>query len=379
MAILTPDRIEPLLQVAAGPCVSLFMPTHRHHPGTAQDPIRFKNALREAKRLLSDRYSGRDIRSLLDPVAALPDTEFWRYQADGLAIFRSPDRLEHYRVALAVPELVVVAESFHVRPLLRCLQSNLRYFVIALSQNSVAVYESTSSSFVAADIPDLPVEMSAFAAGAKGRGALTAHSTGAGRNARMVHAAGSSEALAKEELARYFRAIDRAIAGALGNVDAPLILAGVGYYFPIYREVSRLRNLAEDAIEGSPDAMTPEELHARAWSVAGAILRKNEDRALEGYGRAVEKDRALDDLEVIAREALGGRIRQLFLAQDAHAWGTLDRATGQLNRWNEQQGSHDDDLLDDVAEAVIARGGEVISLPRERMPGGKDVVALLRY
>jgi hypothetical protein len=35
----------------------------------------------------------------------------------GLALFRSSDLLTHYRLPMRCPELAVVADSFHVRPL----------------------------------------------------------------------------------------------------------------------------------------------------------------------------------------------------------------------------------------------------------------------
>jgi hypothetical protein len=379
MAIFTHDRIKPLLQAGSGPCVSIFMPTHRQHPGTAQDPIRFKNALKEAARLLSDRYSEKEIRSLLDPVAAMPSVEFWRHQGDGLAVFRSPDRLEHYQVPLAMPELVVVAESFHVRPVLRCLQSNLRYFVIALSQKSARVFEGTSASFAEVEIPEMPSGVSESAADKGRTGLLSAHPADSGGSTRKIHGAGGSEDSNRDDLVRYFRAIDRAIASALREEPAPLILAGVGYYFPVYRGISRLKNLTDGTVEGSPEAMTSEEMHAGSWPIAQAILRGNEDRALEEYGGAVEKGRSLDVLEDIAREAFRGRIQRLFLAQGVRVWGTLDHVTGQVQRTDMQQGSYDDDVLDDIAEAVLVHGGDVITLSPERMPAGREAVAQLRY
>ena len=124
--------------------------------------------------------------------------------------------------------------------------------------------------------------------------------------------------------------------------------------------------------------MTHEELHARAWPIARIVLRENEERALEKYRRAAAAGRSSDRLEAIVREAQRGRVRRLFVALGVRVWGTVDRTTGRVHRTDAQQGSHDDDVLDDVAEAVIIRGGQVITVPRDRMPDGLDVVAELR-
>ncbi len=378
MAILTRDRLQPLLKVGSRPCISLYMPTHRHHPGTEQDPIRFRNALKEAERLLSDRHSPQEIRSLLDPVEALPNVEFWRHQADGLAILRSPDVLEQFRVPLSMPELVVVAESFHVRPLIRCLNSNERYFLIAITQNGVGVYEGAMTSLTPTEVPGLPGGLSEFSSKKRRGTALSAHATGRGSGSRQVHAAGGAGAPPEEVLLPFFRAIDRALQRALRHDTAPVILAGVEYYLPIYRQVSHLKRLADVIVTGSPDAMTLDELRSRAWPVAETVLRGNEDRALEKYWRAAERGRTREPLEDIVREARRGRVRRLFLASGVRIWGTVDPNTGHIHRTSAQQGSHDDDVLDDVAEAVFLYGGDVITLPAERMPNAQEVAAELR-
>ena len=56
----------------------------------------------------------------------------------------------------------------------------------------------------------------------------------------------------------------------------------------------------------------------------------------------------------------------------------MDPATGQVHRTETQRGSHDDDVLDDVAEAVLHYGGDVMTLEGDRMPGGQDAAAELR-
>ena len=66
--------------------------------------------------------------------------DFWYAQMGGLALFRSSDLLTHYRMPMRCPELAVVADSFHVRPLLHFLQSNRYFYVLTLSQNNVRFF-----------------------------------------------------------------------------------------------------------------------------------------------------------------------------------------------------------------------------------------------
>jgi hypothetical protein len=82
-----------LLDESRAPAVSIFLPTHRAGQEIRQDPIRLKNLVRQAEQQLIDEGTrAAEACNLLEPVAALvEDSAFWRRQAEGLAVFRSPD------------------------------------------------------------------------------------------------------------------------------------------------------------------------------------------------------------------------------------------------------------------------------------------------
>ena len=51
------------------------------------------------------------------------DAGFWNQTLDGLAVLGAADVFRVYRLQRPVPELAIAADSFHVKPLLRILQS----------------------------------------------------------------------------------------------------------------------------------------------------------------------------------------------------------------------------------------------------------------
>lgn len=377
MVIFTREELYSLLTPQSPPCISILMPTHRHHPGTDQDPIRFNNLLKAAEALLKNRAVG-EMRGLLDPIAALSDSEFWRYQADGLAIFRSQERMVHYRIPMTLPERLVVADSFHVKPLLRFLQTNQRYLVLVISQNQVSLYEGTSYSFSPLDLGDAPAPLAEAVGIKRERSQQHVWSPGAGRGA-IFFGAGASKDSRKEDLARFFRAIDRALWETLRNENAPLILAGVEQYFPLYREASRYPFLAEKGVAGNFDAAPPDELRARVWPIVSEIFREQEEEVLSLYASSAKRHLVVDELSTMARMAVQGRVRWLLVAEEAHVWGTLNRETGEIAVSGSQQDAGSDDLLDDLAEGVLARDGDVLVVPKTRMPGGSPAAAVLRW
>jgi hypothetical protein len=354
------------------------MPTHRHHPGTDQDPIRFKNLLKAAENLLRESYPRAEVREILDPLTNLSDLWFWRYQMDGLALFQSPALLATYRLPLSVPELAVVADTFHLKPLLRFLQANQRYLVLALSQKQTTLYAGTPHSLGPVDLSELPSSMTEALGIEREEPFLNVRTIGSGK-APIFHGHGAPEASRKDDLLRFFRAIDKALWEVLREERLPLILAGVDYYFPIYREVSRYTHLTSAGVAGNFDDASPEEIHARVWPVAEATLAQQEQEALTAYRSAGDRGLATTDLVTIARMTVHGRVRRLLIAEGEHVWGVLDRESGQVTVSESQQDTRDADVLDDLAEAVLARGGEVLLLPSERMPGRSPAAAILRW
>jgi len=380
MRPFTTHELQLLLAPRPGPCISLFLPTHRRYPETAQDPIRFKNLVSTTKSLLRKQYAPKEVQELLAPVEALPQDDFWRQQTDGLAVFSSPDLTTYYQVPMPLPEMAVIADTFHVKPLLGFLQSNRHFFVLALSQNSVAFYEGAPYALGIVDMPKLPASLAAALGIGRRESILNLHSIAAGGGAAVFHGQGMPDAEnKKDDLKRFFRAIDNALWELLREEHAPLVLVGVGYYHPLYRSVSRYPSVAEQGAEGNFDSATPEEIHAKVWPIVSKLFRKREEEVAHEYVSRASQGQGTDDLHAIAQAAVDGRVRQLLVAESAHLWGVLDRASGAIVRHSSQRDTHDDDLLDDLAECVLTRGGEVLLMPAARMPTASPVAALLRW
>ncbi|HEX5513293.1 MAG TPA: hypothetical protein VFY81_02780, partial [Gammaproteobacteria bacterium] len=134
MHVLADDFTTGTFRAPEPPCLSLYQPTHRSHPEKAQDPIRFRNLVKSMEESLRQKYPKRDIESLLQPFYTLADDSvFWNTTQEGLAVLASPDIFRVYKLQRPVAELAVVADSFHIKPLLRIVQSADRYQILGLS------------------------------------------------------------------------------------------------------------------------------------------------------------------------------------------------------------------------------------------------------
>ena len=87
----------------------------------------------------------------------------------------------------------------------------------------------------------------------------------------------------------------------------------------------------------------------------------------------------MDDLQMVAQAAVHGQVRRLLVEEHAHLWGMLDRENGKVVQHVTQQDTHDGDVLNDLTECVLARGGEVLMVQAARMPSRSPVAAILRW
>ena len=141
-SLLTIESLAELASVQQSPCLSLYQSTHRHVPENQQDPIRFRNLVKELETSLRQKYTADETRHFLEPFEALAqDHFFWNQTLDGLAVLGGPSLFRVFRLQRSVAELAVVADSFHTKPLRRFLQSVAHYQVLGLSLKKIQLFE----------------------------------------------------------------------------------------------------------------------------------------------------------------------------------------------------------------------------------------------
>lgn len=375
------DQLKELFQVTAGPAVSIYMPTHRKGPDVAAQPLRLRAALQQAKGLLSGSGVAKPESLLTSFEDLVGDEEFWRHQADGLALFASDGLTRLYRLPAAVPDLVVVAPTFHTRPLVEFLQAPERYWVLALSQNEVRLWEGTVSGLTPVNLETVPTNLRSALGFQIEKDRLSMHSSGGHGNKPMFHGHGAGKDDTKSELEQFFRKVDSGVQSLLADEIGPIILAAVDYYHPIYRSISKLENLAPDGIDGNVNDWDPARLHSAAWPIARAGVDRKIDRALELWENSYGRGKVESDLAAAARLAVAGRIRLLLSEKCRNIWGRLDPVTGNVEVMQEggaDPGGDAVDLVDEIAEIALQHGGRALALAPERMPTKTGLAVVLR-
>lgn len=377
MDLFTQTELKKLLTERETPCVSLFMPTHRG--GKEQDPIRFRVHLEEAeKRLVATGLRAPEARKMLEPARQLlEDAPFWRHQSDGLAAFLTPETLRLYRLPLAFDDLVLVGDRFQVRPLLPLLSSDGRFFVLALSQNAVRLYQGTRYSISEVALKETPRNLAEAMRTHDRDEPLTFHTrpTSGGTWGAIFQGHGVGIDDAKDDLLRYFQQIDRGLHGVLRGEQAPLVLAAVDYLLPIYRQANTYAHLLPVGFEGNPDRLSSKELHDGVWALVEPFFERAQEQAVAQYRQLAGTGRTAHEFSEVLPAAYEGQLETLFVARGRPCWGSFDPVTGQVEQHDREEPG-DEDLVNLAVVHTLLHGRIVHAVAAEKVPEGGLVAAM---
>ncbi len=380
---ITMDKLkQTLLNSHSGPCVSLFMPTHGAGREMERDPIRFKNLLREVEeRLQAAGLRSAEVRELLkEPRRLLQDRGLWQQQSDGLAVFFSADAFHFFKLPIAFQELAVVSNRFHIKPLLPVLAGDGLFYILALSQNQVRLLEGTRHTVDEIDLEGMTQSLSEEFPDAFSDKQLQFHTgtpSGTGNRKAMFHGHDISNDV-KERILTWFRVIDRQVRGLLSEGQPPLVLAGVDYLFPLYKEANTYPHLMDEGISGNPEGLSPQELHGQAWELVSPVFQKAQEQASGRYGQLAGTGQTTNDVKEAVSAAYHGRVDVLFVAVGVQVWGRFDSDKDEVHVHQTPE-SGDEDLLNLSAIQSLINGGTVYAVAPGEVPDQTPLAAVFRY
>ncbi len=368
------EDLDTLLKHDGKPCISIYIPTFRSTKETIQNATRFKNAMKTAKTIAPNID--------MEPALALLDDNnavFWQYQKDGFVLFISSEIMRAYRLSMDTPQVVVVADQFHLKPVLPLVVYDTTFFILALSQNECRLYQCAMQHCYEIKPKNLPDSLSQalrFDLQEKQLQSHTASQTSQapGRKAAIFHGQGVADDEDKDRILRYFQAINKALTTYLGPRTDLLVLAGVDYLHALYRSANTYPHLVNEGITGNPENLTAQDLQKAAWEIVAPSARKDLNRAVNAYQDLKGSGKTANDLAHILQQALTGQMKHLMVAQDVNQWGQFSWDDGPV--FHSEKMAEDQDLLNVAACHALRNGASVFPLPLEEMPDDSPVAAV---
>jgi hypothetical protein len=254
------------------------------------------------------------------------------------------------------------------------------FYVLALSQNEVRLLRATRRGVEPVALQDAPGSLSETLRHDDPERQLQFHTgtNGGGGNRPAAFHGHDAHPDPGEDLLRFFRQVDAEVTEKLKGQKAPLVLAGVGFLLPIYREASAHPDVLDEGVEGNPGASSLEELRDRAWEFVRPRFEEARREALARHARFAGTGQASDTLVEIVPAAFFGRVEALFVARGSRRWGFFNPASGAAHEHGEPERG-DRDLVDFAAVQTFLNGGAVYVLEPEEVPAGVPAAAVFRY
>ncbi len=388
MDILTREKFKELISIEDEYCISIYMPTYRMGADIKQNTIRFKQCIREAEdKLFNMGLSKSEVGNILKPVSNLIDeTLFWQNQTEGLAIFITTEEMNYYHLPFEVKEQVVISNKLYTKPLLPLFIADGQFYILALSKNEVRMFKASKQMVKRIDLKGAPRSMLDMQVDDDQRTNLLIRTSNIkGGTSQLVYnnvtqGQGNENDYEKNELARYFRAIDECLNKLNKKEKIPLVLAGVEYLIPIFKEISKYPNILDEFIKGNPEILDGEDLQKMAWKIIEPKFLKIQELAeakFKQYSGQCNKLFSIS-LKKVVPQAYNGQIETLFIAKGVHQWGKFNPNTNIIELHKEENGDNED-LMDYAATLTISRGGTVYAVDPDKVPDGGNVAAVLRY
>lgn len=382
--LLSEKKFRELAEIHDKHCISIYLPTYRagSDSDNKRSQIRLKNLVKEVKNTLSEfSVKEKEINSLLKPVFSLQkDTSFWRNQSDGLAILLNSGDINVFTLPVHFEEYTYVGDHFYLKPIIPFFNDDGRFYLLTLSLKNIRFLECSRHFISEIYINDLIPARLEDAVGYDYRDKSLQFRTGKGGAAGvMFHGQGSGKDDKEEEVQKFFRAVDSGIMKILKNEDAPLVLACVDHYYPIYKMITEYQNVYYNHVSGNPDHADVLILHEKAWLIVEEHfkqLRKNKTKQFQDLSAT---KRTSFDIKEIIPSAIDGRVETLFLQQDKDIFGIYDKVNRNLEIVDSPDPYHTS-LYNMAAVYTIKNGGRVYKTSSDLMPlKNSEINALFRY
>ena len=384
MKNFTMEDLKRLTDIEDGLCISMYMPAE---PGAAtvdEQRIRFKNLLRKAEKEIQKSGSNKkDLYEMVEQGRGLLENDyFWRYQSNGLAVFISAGVFLFYKLPISFEEEFVAGQRFYIKPLIPLFMADGRFYVLALSQKEVRLFSCTRYHVMEIDLVDVPEGIAESLKYDSKQYQLQFHTGaagGGGDRPAIFHGHGVSVDDNKDELLRYFQDVDRGLSDILPEQEVPLVLAGVEYLLPIFKEASSYRRVMKEVVRGNPETLRAEELHKKAWEIVRPELEKSQREDKQRYRDLAGKGYTAAGVQTVVPHAAYGRVDTLFIDIDVRRPGSFDPDKNETAVYDEDS-ADGEDLLDLAAVETIKHSGKVYALKKDQMPEEHAAAAaILRY
>jgi hypothetical protein len=389
MDIFKPDFIHTLIERQPAPSVSIYMPVYLEDKEIQQNPIRLKNLLGKAGGKLLDAGVDEDeLLKIFQPVKHfMEDLSFWQKPAKGMAMFVDSEGYRQYWLPQDPGEIALTGDQFYVKPLISLIQENRLFYVLALNLKNVQLWRCNRYSREEVSLKDVSISIEELLKYEDPEKSLQFHTGtgGSGKRPAIFHGHGTAgdDTRQKKIILQFFKTLDKELRKQgfyqrMKEESAPLLLAGIESHAGMFLDIAGYPGTMKDYIAKNPEDLNDERLLDQAWKIVGGELEKDKAEIIDKYWQSGDNRMEDNDPSEILKAAASKQIDTLFTIPNNDRWGLFDpdRMVVKVDALRE---SGDNELVNLAIIHTLRNGGNVYILDKEKMPGEKDMAAILRF
>lgn len=369
--------IHELIDHNSNLAVTITLPTHKKGENIKQDPIRLKNLLTKAEKLIKNKESKNGYaESLLEPAYELLDKPmFWAHAENGLVIYISDNKFDMHKLPYSVDEQVYVNDHFLITPLLPMTSMEGTFTVLTASRQNLKLLRCTREGEKDITPDSIPTAVDEYLE-IEPEKQLQFHSGEQGQKAMYFgHNANEEDKMIVVE--QFYREAERDITSLLNEIGDPLILVGLNENTGIYKKVNNYNRLVEEVVKKNPDELSDKKLREKGWEIIQDYFLSDMYSSLKKMNKASD-EKFSTNLGEIVEATVMGKSSAIFISRGEKKWGFYDEENHTVQYTSNPKGE-DVDLLNWLSIKGLKTGSKVYMLPKEEMPVHATVAAEFRF
>lgn len=307
--------------------------------------IRWVRQLKEIEKNLLNKFHTQAVNSYMKNLFELKVDQMFSGNQSTVAIFHCDDFTGFIEIPKIVHDSFFISKSFHLKPVFTWLQSEFDFYLLGLSKKQIKLFKGSVVGL------ELEKEWSVSDSDLDNK--------------------------KSENWENFFRKTENELNKIFIKNRTPVILAGVKEHVAFYKKINRDQDLVMMSVYGSINGKSSQELKSSALKILNDIFEINKKSVIEKFLELKENNQASDEITLVTQNAIKGNVKILAIAEDRNLWGRINMFEGKVNLSREGASQFNDDLLDDLAEVVLSRGGKVLALKQVEMPTKSPLFAIL--
>lgn len=341
------SSLKPILESSEGVHLSAYVVNRKD---LSDLKLQILDIIFEAEECLAEVFDAEERKIFLEPLHGLMnDARILKNMKGNIGFFRNQNSFRVLNIPVDLVGQCHVATSFHVKPLLRWMQVDHDFLILGLTNESAHLYQASQNSVKKLDSVLFPQVY------------LENNNLKSGPNTKD----------------KTFIWLNEWILQMTQKSSARLYLVGEKKLIRQLNQYLKYRPVVKAPILKRFDEESLGEVCSNIRLLYREEAKQTLERSLVEFRYAEELNLAKKNIFQIAKAAVQGQVKKLIIADGVNIFGKIDKKTGGLALHPFDLDHEDDDILDDLAQTVLASGGQVIVAARDEIPKNHPILAIL--